>query len=42
MTHLCFEVWGWHGHTCVKNQPWVGGKVCAKFGGDWSSRDIGI
>jgi len=39
-----FGVWGtqgsrglgWRGHTCVKDLPWVGGEVCAKFGGDWS------
>jgi len=22
------------GHACAKNLPWVGGEVCAKFGGD--------
>jgi len=27
----------WWGHACVKNLPRVGGEVCAKFGGDWSS-----
>jgi len=26
----------WQGHACVKKLPWVGGEVCAKFGGDWS------
>jgi len=39
-----FGVWGtlgsgglgWCGHACAKNHPWVGGEVCAKFGGDWS------
>jgi len=28
---------GWQGYACVKNLPWVGGEVCAKFGGDWSN-----
>jgi len=28
---------GWCGYACAKNHPWVGGEVCAKFGGDWSS-----
>jgi len=27
---------GWCGYACAKNHPWVGGEVCAKFGGDWS------
>jgi len=27
---------GLAGHTCVKNRPWVGVEVCAKFGGYWS------
>jgi len=27
---------GWCRHACAKNHPWVGGEVCAKFGGDWS------
>jgi len=27
---------GWRSHACAKNHPWVGGEVCAKFGGDWS------
>jgi len=26
---------GWRDHACVKNLPWVGREVCAKFGGDW-------
>jgi len=26
---------GWRGFACAKNHPWVGGEVCAKFGGDW-------
>jgi len=25
---------------CYKNHPWVGGKVCAKFGGDWSGGSL--
>jgi len=27
----------WRGYACVKNLPWVGREVCAKFGGDWSN-----